>query len=111
MAQPAVSARLPKHDARLPKNSPLPPLQANFTPSEASLEVLQLLNADEGESSEMSEDTIRHTLQEWLRTYDAEQNQYQQQLELQIRLRHHEGPLYVVWHLYTNLLDLLSANL
>ena len=76
MAQPAVSARLPKHDARLPKNSPLPPLQANFTPSEASLEVLQLLNADEGESSEMSEDTIRQTLQEWLRTYDAEQNQY-----------------------------------
>ena len=24
----------------------------------------------------MSEDAIRHTLQEWLRTYDAEQNQY-----------------------------------
>ena len=62
--------------AKLPKSSPLPPLQPNFTPSEASLEVLQLLNADEGESSEMSEDAIRHTLQEWLRTYDAEQNQY-----------------------------------
>jgi len=62
--------------AKLPKSSPLPPLQPNFTPSEASLEVLQLLNADECESSEMSEDAIRHTLQEWLRTYDAEQNQY-----------------------------------
>ena len=62
--------------SKLPKSAPLPPLQPNFTPSEASLEVLQLLNADEGESSEMSEDAIRHTLQEWLRTYDAEQNQY-----------------------------------
>ena len=65
--------------SKLNPSTALPPLSARFTPSDASLEVLQLLNADReagGEPSQMSEDAVRHTLQEWLRTYDAEQNQY-----------------------------------